>query len=102
MSKPLAAWTEQLAKYRLIWAPVLTLAEAVDDPQAEAFGSFPTVQHPTEGPFRTVAPPLRMSGHALEGTAPAPALGADTAAALREVGLPEEDIALLVAAIAAR
>ena len=102
MSKPLAAWTEQLAKHRLIWAPVLTLAEAVDDPQAEAFGSFPTVQHPTAGPFRTVAPPLRMSGHALDGTAPAPALGADTEAALREVGLPEEDIALLVAAIAAR
>lgn len=102
MSKPLAAWTEHLAKHRLIWAPVLTLAEAVDDPQAEAFGSFPTVQHPTAGPFRTVAPPLRMSGHALEGTATAPALGADTEAALREAGVPEEDIALLVPAIAAR
>ena len=98
-SKPLAAWTEQLAKYRPIWAPVLTLAEAVADPQAEVFGSFPTVQHPTQGPFRTVAPPLQMSGHALDGTAPAPALGADTEAALREAGVPEDDIALLVAAV---
>ena len=100
-SKSLAAWTQEFAQHRLIWAPVLTLAEAVEDPQAEAFGSFPTVEHPTEGRFRTVAPPLRMSGHALDGTAPAPALGADTEAALRQAGVPEEDIALLVAALAA-
>src|SRR5262249_44768188 len=44
-SKPLSAWTELLSQHRLIWAPVLTLAEAVEDPQAEAFGSFPTVEH---------------------------------------------------------
>jgi crotonobetainyl-CoA:carnitine CoA-transferase CaiB-like acyl-CoA transferase len=97
-SKPLAAWTEILAKHRLIWAPVLTLAEAVVDPQAEAFGSFPAVEHPTQGKFRTVAPPLQMSGHALEGTRPAPALSADTEAVLREVGVSEEDLAVLLAA----
>ena len=97
-SKPLAAWTEILAQHRLIWAPVLTLAEAVADPQAEVFGSFPTVPHPTQGPFRTVAPPLQMSGHALDGTAAAPALSADTEALLREVGMSETDIALLLAA----
>jgi crotonobetainyl-CoA:carnitine CoA-transferase CaiB-like acyl-CoA transferase len=82
----------------LIWAPVLTLAEAVDDPQANAFGSFPTVEHPTEGAFRTVAPPLQMSGHALDGIQPAPALSADTEAVLRELGMSEDDIALLLAA----
>jgi crotonobetainyl-CoA:carnitine CoA-transferase CaiB-like acyl-CoA transferase len=98
LSKSLAEWTEILAKHRLIWAPVLTLAEAVQEPQAEAFGSFPTVQHPTQGRFRTVAPPLQMSGHALAGTAPAPELSADTEAVLRELGLPDDDIALLLAA----
>jgi crotonobetainyl-CoA:carnitine CoA-transferase CaiB-like acyl-CoA transferase len=98
LSKSLPEWTEILAKHRLIWAPVLTLAEAVDDPQAEVFGSFPVVEHPTEGRFRTVAPPLQMSGHALDGTAPAPALSADTEAVLRELGVPEEDITLLLAA----
>jgi crotonobetainyl-CoA:carnitine CoA-transferase CaiB-like acyl-CoA transferase len=82
-SKPLAEWTGLLSKHRLIWAPVLTLAEAVEDGQAEAFGSFPTVEHPREGPFRTVAPPLQMSGHALDGTTLAPDLGADTEAVLR-------------------
>ena len=97
-SKPLSAWTEILSKHRVIWAPVLTLAEAVEDPQAETFGSFPTVQHPTAGPFRTIAPPLQMSGHALDGTALAPALSVDTEAVLRELGLSEEDLELLLAA----
>jgi len=77
---------------------VLTLAEAVEDPQAKRFGSFPTVNHPTAGPFRTIAPPLQMSGHALHGTTPAPALSADTEAVLREVGVSDDDIALLLAA----
>ena len=94
-SEPLDVWKERLSRHRLIWAPVLTLAEAVQDPTAEANGSFPTVQHPTEGSFRTVAPPLQMSGHAMPGTTPAPALGADTAAVLREAGLPEDEVTLL-------
>ncbi len=99
-SKPLAEWKEIFAQHRVIWAPVLTLAEAVADPQAEVFGSFPTVAHPTHAPFRTVAPPLQMTGHALRGTAPAPALSADTEAVLRELEVAEEDIALLLAAAA--
>jgi crotonobetainyl-CoA:carnitine CoA-transferase CaiB-like acyl-CoA transferase len=97
-SKPLAEWTALLSKHRLIWAPVLTLAEAVEDEAAIAFGSFPMVEHPTQGAFRTVAPPLRMSGHALHGTSPAPALGADTEAVLREAGVSDDEIAVLVAA----
>jgi crotonobetainyl-CoA:carnitine CoA-transferase CaiB-like acyl-CoA transferase len=97
-AKSLAEWTEILSKHRLIWAPVMTLAEAVDDAPAQAFGSFPEVAHPQHGAFRTVAPPLRMSGHAMDGRAPAPALAADTEAVLREAGIPEDRIALLVAA----
>ncbi|TMA81111.1 MAG: CoA transferase [Deltaproteobacteria bacterium] len=97
-SKTLAEWTERLSNYRVIWAPVLTLAEAVEDPQANAFGSFPTVEHASVGRFRTVAPPLRMSRHPLDGTTPAPELGADTEAVLREAGTPERDIVLLVSA----
>jgi crotonobetainyl-CoA:carnitine CoA-transferase CaiB-like acyl-CoA transferase len=99
-SKPLGAWTEILSRHRLIWSPVLTLAEAVEDGQARLFGSFPTVKHPRQGEFRTVAPPLQMSGHALDASVPAPDLGADTEAVLREAGLAEDEIAPLVAAAA--
>jgi crotonobetainyl-CoA:carnitine CoA-transferase CaiB-like acyl-CoA transferase len=97
-SKPLAEWTQILSQHRLIWSPVLTLAEAVEDEQAKAFGSFPSVKHPSHGEFRTVAPPLQMSGHAMDAAVPAPDLAADTEAVLREAGLSEDEIALLVAA----
>src|SRR5262249_34858917 len=94
LSKPLAAWMEILARHRVKWAPLLTRAGAVEDQQAEVFRSFPPVEHPAHGRFRTVAPPLQMSGHPLDGTAPAPALSADTEALLREVGVAEDAIAL--------
>jgi len=97
-TRSLDEWTGRLNAHRLIWAPVLTVAEAVKDAQAEAYGSFPTVSHPEWGEFKTVAPPLRMSGYAMPGTAPAPALGADTAAILAESGVDDETIALLLAA----
>ncbi len=97
-SKTLEEWTEVLGAQRLIWAPVKTVAEAGVDPQAAANGSFPTVQHPEHGAFQTVAPPLTMSGYAMDGTAPAPALGEHTAEVLAEAGVDDETIALLVAA----
>ncbi|HVN38404.1 MAG TPA: CoA transferase [Myxococcota bacterium] len=97
-ARSLAEWTEILSRHRLIWAPVMTLAEAVEDEPAKAYGSFPHVDHSQHGAFRTVAPPLRMSGHEMDGSALAPALAADTEAVLREAGIPEDRIALLVAA----
>jgi len=95
--RSLAEWTEALTGHRLIWAPVMTVAEAVQDPQAEAFGSFPTVSHPEWGEFKTVAPPLQMSGHAMPGTNPAPGIGADTFEILTEAGVDDETIALILA-----
>ncbi len=96
-TRSLEEWAEAFEGHRLIWAPVRTVAEAVEDPQAVANGSFPTVKHPEWGEFRTVAPPLRMSGHDLAGTNPAPALGADTYEILSEAGVDDETIALILA-----
>ena len=98
--KTMAQWIQQLEGHRLICAPVRTHAEAAEDETAAARGIFPEVKHPQQGSFRTVAPPFSMSRHAMPGNAPAPALGADTEAVLRESGVDEETIALLVAASA--
>lgn len=95
--RTLEAWGEALARERLIWAPMLTLDEAIRDANAEATGCFATVEHPQLGRFRTVAPPLTLSAHPMPGTATAPLLSADTAAVLREAGVDEETVALLVA-----
>ena len=96
--KALAEWIQQLEKHRLICAPVRTHSEAAEDETAAARGVFPEVNHPEQGSFRTVGPPFSMSRHALPGNAPAPALGADTEAVLRESGVDEETVALLVSA----
>ena len=97
-SRSLAEWSEVLGQYRLIWAPVQTVEEGTRDTQAIANGSFPTVDHPEAGPFRTVAPPLQMSRHALDGTTPAPAVGQHTAEVLTEAGIDPDTVELLVAA----
>lgn len=95
--RTLAEWEAILDRDRLIWAPVRTLAEAVRDENANATGMFATVDHPEHGKFKTVAPPFRMSGHAMTGDAPAPQLAVDTADVLVEAGVDDETIALIVA-----
>ncbi len=96
-SRPLEKWIEPLSAERVIWAPMKTLAEAVEDPVAIENGSFGTVEPPDCEPFRTVAPPLKMSAHSMSGSRPAPALGADTLDVLAEAGVADETIALLAA-----
>ena len=95
--RTLEEWTEILNRDRIIWAPAKTLAEAVQDENANATGMFATVKHPELGEFKTVAPPFRMSGFAMVGDSPAPVLAADTADVLAEAGVDDETVALLVA-----
>ena len=72
---------------------MLTLAEAVEDPQAGANGVFGTFDHPTAGTLRSVTPPMRMSAHPMRGERLAPELGADGPDVLSEAGLSDEEIA---------
>ena len=63
------------------------MSEAVSDPQARAMGYLPTVEHPRVGAFPTVGTPFLMSDFPMPANRPAPELGADSAAVLREAGL---------------
>jgi crotonobetainyl-CoA:carnitine CoA-transferase CaiB-like acyl-CoA transferase len=70
--------------------------EAAADRQAREMGYLPTVEHPRVGSFPTVGTPFLMSAFPMPANQPAPELGADSRAVLREAGLSEDEIAKLV------
>ncbi len=65
-------------------APINDLAQALNNPFVVEHGRLQTIDHPSAGAYRMVAPPVR-SGDAPPAR-PAPALGADTDAILRGLG----------------
>jgi crotonobetainyl-CoA:carnitine CoA-transferase CaiB-like acyl-CoA transferase len=75
-------------------APVYDLATALDNPFAAAVGMVRTTPHPLRADFRALANPIKLDGARLKSQA-APALGADTAPLLAELGLTKSDIAEL-------
>jgi crotonobetainyl-CoA:carnitine CoA-transferase CaiB-like acyl-CoA transferase len=92
LQRSLAEWEQHFPRYRLIWSPVRTLAEAVQSAQARDAECFSTIEHPSAGKFETVRPPIRMSAHPMLGDRPAAELGADGEAVLREAGLDPAQI----------
>jgi crotonobetainyl-CoA:carnitine CoA-transferase CaiB-like acyl-CoA transferase len=74
-------------------APVLTLAEVLDDPQIAASGMLPEMEHPRRGRVRTFGSPLHLSESPTVALGPAPALGEHTRSVLREhLGLSDAEI----------
>jgi len=86
-------WGRIFDERGLIWGPVLSLHEVVDDPQAEAIGMFPTIEHAELGPYRTVGIPARFGGADVGPTGPSPGLGEHTRSLLAELGFTDDEIA---------
>ena len=97
LAQPLAAWEVALEKAGIIWSAVRRMHEVHDDPQAREMGYFPVVDHPRVGKLPTVGTPFLMSDFAMPANRPAPELGADNQAVLREAGLSDEAIAKALA-----
>ena len=89
-------WGQIFDDAGLIWGPVQTIPDVVDDPQARAMGMFVEQEFPDgRGTFDTVAVPIRIAGADIGPRGTAPALGADTDHVLSELGLSPEEIAAL-------
>jgi crotonobetainyl-CoA:carnitine CoA-transferase CaiB-like acyl-CoA transferase len=71
---------------------VLGLHEVVCDPQAEALGLFPELEHGAIGAYPSVASPLRFHSSPVKPQGPAPALGADTRSVLAAAGYGDDEI----------
>ena len=90
-----------LTKADVIWAPLQSLAQVVDDPYAKAAGCFVEVEDALGDRFLAPASPARFPGAKHGPTRPAPPLGAHTAEILGEVGYSRAEIDKLVSSGAA-
>jgi len=91
----LAHWAERLDHHQLIWAPVATLPDVVDDPQVREMGWVTSLEHPTHGRFETLDTPFKIYGADVGARGPAPEAGAHTFDLLAELGIADEEIAKL-------
>jgi formyl-CoA transferase/CoA:oxalate CoA-transferase len=95
-------WAKLLEEAGVPCAPIATVAEALDSPQAAARGMVAELEHPTVGRLRTVGSPLRLSDTPVALRTAPPVLGQHTDEVLAETGYTAAQIAALHAAEAVR
>jgi crotonobetainyl-CoA:carnitine CoA-transferase CaiB-like acyl-CoA transferase len=79
-------WTERFDQHDVWWAPVNTLDDVVDDPQAIAAGAFVDIPAGAESDAtRAVATPVSFSSFDAGPKGPVPGLGEHTAEVLAEL-----------------
>jgi crotonobetainyl-CoA:carnitine CoA-transferase CaiB-like acyl-CoA transferase len=92
-------WTLELVKLGLPAGPIFTLDQVFADQHVNETGIVEEIDHPTLGPLRVIANPLRMQGMGGRSVRSAPPLlGADSRRVLAEFGIAESEIDALVAA----
>jgi formyl-CoA transferase len=97
-TRPTQFWLDGCRRVDIPAAPVNDLAALPDDPHLAAVGMFAATDHPSEGPIRELKPPVGFSATPASLRRPAPLLGADTEAVLREHGYDADAIAALAKA----
>ena len=90
-----ADWSEFADRVDCCLAPVLTVAEAQNDPQLKARKMFVTEAHPTEGDVLQYAFPLKMSDFEFGIEQHAPAQGEHSEEVLCKLGYSADEIAAL-------
>jgi formyl-CoA transferase len=76
------------------YAPMQSVKEAINDPQARASGCFVSYDHPAYGRIEGVANPVFLSRTPADVRLPAPEFGQHTEEVLLEAGYTWEDIGL--------
>lgn len=94
-SRPLAEIAEALDAEEMIWAPMLTPAEAIADPQAIAAGCVVQTPKPDGATMPAPASPVRFPGADDGPKGPSPRPGEHTRAVLAELGYSAEEIEAL-------
>ncbi len=92
-----AEWLEILDTADIPVMPLHTLDSLIDDPHLAAIGFLKTVEHPSEGPIRSIGVPTIWSETQATPGRPAPRLGEHSLEVLREAGYSAEEIDRLLA-----
>jgi crotonobetainyl-CoA:carnitine CoA-transferase CaiB-like acyl-CoA transferase len=94
-TKTTAEWAAILDREGVWWAPVQTIDEVIEDPQAIACGAFVDVPLPEGGSARMVASPVDFSDTRWSPRGCVPELGQHTEEVLLELGYDWETIGQL-------
>ncbi len=92
-SRPRDHWRDLLNASECIWGPVQSPLEVVEDPQVVANGYVLEADHPEHGKVRVAASPVQFGNEPPRVRSCASEVGADTEAALLEMGFTWEQIA---------
>jgi len=87
-----AHWVDLLDDLEIPVVPLNTLESLMDDPHLADVGFFETVDHPTEGPIRSMPQASRWSRTQPSVRRQAPRLGGDSAEILAEAGYSAAEI----------
>lgn len=89
---------ERLHRANVPHSAVNTLDKVIADPQVQAVGQLEDMEHPVLGDFTIVNTPITFNGEYLQHTNAPPAVGADTASVLAELGIEASEIDALLEA----
>jgi crotonobetainyl-CoA:carnitine CoA-transferase CaiB-like acyl-CoA transferase len=81
-TRTLAEWAERFDRFDLVWGPVQSIVDVVQDPQALALDAFATVPHRTGEEIRVVKSPVEFGSTPARVRHGAPELGEHTEAVL--------------------
>lgn len=95
-ARDLDYWRERLDAAGLIWEPVATLPEVVDDPVLREAGAFSMIVHERGGAMEVVSAPFHIRHADVEVRGPAPEVGEHTREVFAEAGLSPERIDALI------
>ncbi len=90
-------WVTVLGEAGLPVGHVLTLSEALTDPQARHNEMIVEFDHPVAGSVKTTGSPIHIDGAAARAASPPATLGQHTRPILREVGVDADSIEKMVA-----
>lgn len=96
LSRTTEEWLLLLGEIDVPAMPMSGFEDLIHDPHLVATGFFREQDHPTEGPIRTIAPPVRFGNDSLAAL-PAPRCGEHGVAVLTEAGFTRKQIESLIA-----